>query len=217
MLSRTARRAGCARLRVGSGCPSTLKFKFKIVAAQHCMPFSVTVTSKTNLNCQPAEFKLVRRSVHFLLDYHQDWVPVANLQRLPASLRSRWQAPTASAQFLFGTGTAGGSSPVPLRALRVSLLLSESSVNIGHSLRDSSWRGRTGIGTTVKSGLQIQLCILFSSRTTLAVQVCCFSVPQAAGLLGISDLFICCCWQHAYLGSYMQIQAYCSDARPGPT
>ena len=65
------------------------------------------------------------------------------------------------------------------RALRVSLLLSrsESSVNIGHSLRDSSWRG-TGIGTTVKSGLQIQLCILFSSRTSLAVQVCCFSVPQ---------------------------------------
>ncbi len=33
------------------------------------MPFSVT--SKTNLNCQPAEFKL-------------DWVPVAHLQ-LPAS------------------------------------------------------------------------------------------------------------------------------------
>jgi hypothetical protein len=96
-------------------------------------------------------------------------------------------------------------------ALRVSLLLSESSVNIGHrdSLRDSSWRGRTGIGTTVKSGLQIQLCILFSSRTSLAgTRPSTAKSAASQSLLGISDLFICCCWQHAYLGSYMQIQAY---------
>ncbi len=70
------------------------------------------------------------------------------------------------------------------RALQVSLLLSQSFVNIGHSLMDSSWRG-TGIGTTVKSGLQIQLCILFRSRTSSAVRVCCFRVS----LWGISELF----------------------------
>ncbi len=141
--------------------------------------------------------------------------PTSSLLPACGALRSRWQAPTASAQFLFGTGTAGGSSPVPLRALRVSLLLSESSVNIGHSLRDSSWRGRTGIGTTVKSGLQIQLCILFSSRTSLAVQVsgCCFSVP--AGNFGsIYLLLLATCifrFIHADTGIYMHMHAIHAD------
>jgi hypothetical protein len=115
--------------------------------------------------------------VHFLLDYHPDWVPVAHLQ-LPASasdgrhlqhLRSSYSA-------------LERLEDMPDVSCPLSLLLSESSVNIGHSLRDSSWRG-TGIGTTVKSGLQIQLCILFRSRTSSAVRVCCFS------LRGISERF----------------------------
>ena len=172
------------------------------------MPFSVT--SKTNLNCQPAEFKLVSA-------FPPGLSPGLGASGLPP-------ASCQPAQPMAGTDSI---CAVPIRrwngwrivscprALRVSLLLSESSVNIGHrdSLRDSSWRGRTGIGTTVKSGLQIQLCILFSSRTSLAVQVCCFSVP--AGNFGsIHLLLLATCifrFIHADTGIYMHIHAIHAD------
>ena len=201
---------GRASIRVGRQTQAALQLWSSSSSwRQHSMPFSVT--SKTNLNCQPvdSEIKL-------------DWVPVG-------------QWPTSSflpVHPMAGTVT-DSICAVPIRrwnGWRICLTCPVPGPSESESAcccLSTTWlcqyraqpEGFTGklawhrdwhhceIGT---SDPVVYIVQLSHRGTSLAVWVCCFS----GSLRGISELFICCCWQHAYLGSYMQIQAYTCTYMP---
>ena len=181
------------------------------------MPFSVTVTSKTNLNCQPAEFKLVSA-------FPPGLSPGLGASDLPP-------ASCQPAQPMAGTDSI---CAVPIRhwnGWRIESCPTEGPPSQPAVVRvlcqyrapwqperfklawpHRNWHHRE-IGTPDPAVYIIQLSHILGRDQAVHCQVCCFSVP--AGNFGsIYLLLLATCifrFIHADTGIYMHIHAIHAD------